>query len=205
MHRLLGRGLVLLVLMTAVILISGCTANDAAGIGLTPAATLTPLTENLTFKGDISGTLTTGIDARLLNHDNPTSDAAPRFTQCSTFASLPGSDTIDDYVAVIVGTVDGKRYAVTVEINMDDPAYTKPGTQLLPGDTNMGGGIQVYEVGGQNRSWIQVFGPALQEPAVIVLHPDRKSGTVDAWLASSNQSQLDATATLHLQGGWRCG
>lgn len=222
MHRLLCRGLAPLVLMTTVVLIGACSAatgsstSSSGNTSATPTATATPLAEHLVFQGDISGILAAGVDPHPITHNNPLPDLTtqpdgtffqppPRFTQCSTFASLPGSDTIDDYVAVIVGAVGGKRYAITVEINMDDPAYTKPGTELRPGDTNSGGSVEVYEVGGQNRSWQQVYGPANQEPAVIVLHADRASGTVDAWMATTDQSQKDATGTLHLQGDWRCG
>lgn len=211
MYRLLGHRLSLLALITAVVLISGCSATatssalGGSGTSVMPTVTTTPLAEHLIFKGDVSGTLTTGVNPRPLNHDNPTTGSPPQSTQCSTFASLPGSDTIDDYVAVIVGNVGSQRYAVTIEVNEDNPAYTKPGTQLLPGDTNDGGSVEIYEVGGHNRRWQQVFGPNSQDPAVIVLHADRKSGTVDAWMASTELSQKDAPATLHLQGDWRCG
>jgi hypothetical protein len=222
MHRLLHRGLVPLVLMTAVVLlISGCTENDAAGIGLTPVASATPaptpipLVENLTFKGDIAGTLTAGIDGRPLTHDNPLPDLAtatdgsfiappPRYTQCSTFAATPGSDTIDDYLAVIVGDVGGKRYAVTVEILMDNAGYTKPGTKVTLPD-NFSGSVQVYEVGGQNRQWVDTFGPS-QQWSTVTLQTDRKSGTIDAWMDSAALPQNGGSpATLHLQGDWRCG
>lgn len=221
MHRL-SRGLVPLVLMFAVVLISGCSLDVASGDTLpapaataTPAPTPIPLAENLTFKGDIAGTLTAGIAPRPLTHDDPMPALAtatdgsfveppPRFTQCSTFDAI-GGGTLDDYLAVIVGNVGAKRYAVVVEINMDQPAYTKPGTQLLPGDTNTGGSVNVYEVGGKNEVWQQVFGPNLQEAAVIVLNANRKSGTVNAWMASADLSQKDAPATLHIQGDWRCG
>ncbi|HEX5548926.1 MAG TPA: hypothetical protein VFX24_16090 [Ktedonobacterales bacterium] len=214
----MGKRVALFVFIFLAITLAGCADTAVANTSATstPNATATPLAENLVFHGDISGTMTTGIDARPLTHDNPLPDLTtqadgtffqppPHYTQCSTFASLPGSDTIDDYVAVIVGTVDGKRYAVSVEINMDDPAYTRPGTKLLPGETNTGGSVQVYEAGGQNRSWQQVFGPNSQEAAVIVLGADRKSGTVDAWMASAALSQKGSPATLHLQGDWRCG
>ncbi len=203
------RGLAPLVLMTAVVLLTGCGDVSASTTLSGNTTSTTPRTEHLTFAGDVAGTLTTGIDPRPITHENPLPglvtqadgtyfDPPPRFTQCSTFASLPGSDTIDDYLAVLVGTVNG------VEINMDDPAYKTPGTALHPGDNNSGGSVEVYEVGGQNRRWQQVFGPASQEP-VIVLHADRASGTVDAWMATTDQSQKSATATLHLQGDWRCG
>lgn len=207
MHRLLCRGLVPLILMTAVVLISGCTQNDASYLLQTPVATLAPLTEHLVFTGDISGTVTTGINARPLSHENPISDTTgqpARFTQCSDF-NVPELGDTRDYVAVIRGAVVSQQYVVEVEINEDDPAYTKPGTKLLPGVTNTGGSVGVFEIGGNNRSWQQVYGPSSQEPAVIVLNADQKSGTVDAWMASSDLSQKDATATLHLRGDWRCG
>jgi hypothetical protein len=214
MHRLPFRRLALLVLMTAMVLLSGCSTGAASNTPVTPQATAVPLAEHLTFHGDIAGTLTAGVNPRPLTHNNPTPDfveqpdgtffdPAPKWTQCSTFDSN-NTGTIDDFVAVIVGTVNGKRYAITVEINMDDPAYTKPGTELQPGDTNTGGSVEVFEVGGQNRRWQQVFGPNLQD-TTTVLHTDRKSGTVDAWMASTDLSQKNATATLHLQGDWRCG
>ena len=215
MYRRLFSGLAPLVLVTAVVLISGCSTTTASNTPAVPAATATPLAENLTFHGDISGTITIGIDPRPLTHSNPTPnfiqqpdgsyfDPAPKWTQCSDFnagASI-GSD-LPDAVDVIVGTINGKQYVVSVEINEDNPAYTKPGTALSPGDNNSGGSIEVYEVGGQSRRWVQTYGPATQAP-VIVLHADRKSGTVDAWMVTTDQPQ-DGTATLHIQGDWRCG
>lgn len=223
MHRLPIRGLVLVVLMIAVVLLGGCSAASASNtpssgntpVSPTPTATPMARTEHLTFQGDIAGSITTGIDPRPLTHSNPTPDYTqqpdgsffdppPRWTQCATFDAL-NSGTLNDYMAVIVGMVGTHRYVVAIEVNMDDPAYTKPGTKLYPGDINSGGSVEVYEVGGQNRRWQQVSGPASQEPAVIVLHADRASGTVDAWMATTDQSQKIATATLHLQGDWRCG
>lgn len=213
---LLRLGLRLLVLFTAIALITGCgdTAAQSSTSGArvpTSPSTATPLAEHLKFSGDVSGVLTTGIDPHPITHDNPLpayveqngvfTAPAPTWTQCSDF-DVSGAGR--DYVAVIIGMVGTKRYAVTAEINEDDPAYTKPGTPLRPGTTNSGGGINVYEVGGQGRQWQQVLGPAGQEPAMIVLHPDRASGTVDAWLATTDQSQKIATGTLHLQGNWRC-
>jgi len=98
-------------------------------------------------------------------------DPAPPWTQCSDFDTSVGRD----YVAVIIGNVGTRRYAVTIEINEDDPAYTKPGTELRPGNINSGGSIEVYEMGGKNRRWQQVYGPALQD-TVIVLHTNRCIG-----------------------------
>lgn len=167
-----------------------------------------PLAENLTFSGDVSGVLTAGDEPHPITHDNPLPayvqrngtyfDPAPTWTQCADF------DSGIDYVAVIVGKVGTMRYAVTVEINKDNPAYTKPGTELRPGNINSGGGVHVYEMGGKNRRWQQVYGPA-QQDTVIVLHADRVSGTVNAWLATTDQSQKIASSTLQLQGDWRCG
>jgi len=51
---------------------------------------------------------------------------------------------------------------------------------------------------------IDVYGPALQD-TVIVLHTNRVSGTVDAWMATTDQSQKSAESTLHMQGDWHCG
>jgi hypothetical protein len=177
-----------------------------------PTSTATSLVEHLTFQGDISGMLTAGVNPHPLTHENPVPayvqqpdgtyfDPAPTRTQCADF-DVSGFGR--DYVAVIVGTVGTEQFAVTIEINESDPAYMTPGTELLPGNHNSGGGIEVYEIGGQNRRWQQVYGPSGQEP-VIVLHADRTSGTVDAWMASTELSQVDATGTLHLQGDWRCG
>jgi hypothetical protein len=215
MRRLLGRGLVPLVLMTAVVLISGCGADVAPGdTSATPAATLAPLTQHLVFKGDISGILITGVDVRPLTHDNPagvpTEQAdgtffvpPPSLTQCATIDTL-NSGTLNDYLADIVGTVGTQRYAIEIEVSMDDPAYTKPGTKALLPD-NFTGSVQVYEVGGQNREWVDTFSPTLQN-SVVVLHADRKSGTVDAWMDSAALPQNGgAPATLHVQGDWRCG
>jgi hypothetical protein len=208
MHRLPFRGLAPLILVTAVVLLSGCSGDATSNASATPQATATPLAEHLVFHGDLSGTITTGIDVRPFTHDNPVTNilnqpSGPAFTQCSTFDSMD-SGTIDDYTAVIVGMIGNKRYTVTVEINMDDPVWTHPGTTLELGNNGIGGSVGVYEAGGQNRQWAQVYGPAMQAP-VVVLHADRKSGTVDAWMATTDQSMNDATATLHLQGDWRCG
>lgn len=75
MHRLVGRGLVSLVLMTAIVLISGCsgdTTSDMFGdTPATPTTTLAPLSEDLLFQGDISGILITGVDHLPMTHDNP--------------------------------------------------------------------------------------------------------------------------------------
>lgn len=195
------------VLMAVVVLITGC---GVASPSSTPSATK-PLTEHLTFSGDVSGILAAGDEPHPITHNNPIPnyveqngtffDPAPTWTQCSDF-EVSGAG--QDYVAVIVGKVGTGRYAVTVEINEDDPAYTNPGTPLRPGVTNSGGSIEIYEIGGQNRRWQQVYGPAQQEP-VISLRSDKTSGTVDAWLATTDQSQKTASGTLHLQGDWRCG
>ena len=170
-----------------------------------------PLVEHLAFSGDVSGVLVAGDAPRPLTHDNPiptyvaNSDGtytapAPMWTQCSDFDSGVGQD----YVAVIAGNVGHARYALTIEINEDNPAYTKPGTPLSPGTTNSGGSVEVYQSAVTGKRWQQVYGPNGQD-TVIVLHPDRTSGTIDAWLATTDQSQKDATATLHMQGSWRCG
>lgn len=186
--------------------------QPTGGIKLTAKPTqIISLSEHLTFSGDISGVLTQGDNPGPLTHDNPIPnyiqqpdgsffDPAPTLTQCSDFDSGVGQD----YVAVIVGKVGTMRYAVTVEINEDNPAYTNPGTALRPGNTNMGGSVTVYEIGGKNRRWQQVYGPALQD-TVIVMHTDKVSGTVDAWMASTDLSQKEASSTLHVQGNWRCG
>jgi hypothetical protein len=179
----------------------------------TPTATQAPfLPESLALSGDVSGSITKGINPRPLTHDNPDPPyvqqpdgsyfaPAPPYTQCSDFDV---SGVGRDYVAVIVGTIGTLRYTIAVEINEDDPAYASPGTPLHPGTANTGGSVQVYETGGQSRRWIQVYGPAGQD-ATIVLHADRVSGTVDAWMATEDQSQKTATETLHLHGSWRCG
>lgn len=171
-----------------------------------------PLAEHLTFSGDVSGVLLAGDSPGSLTHNNPIptyiansdgtySEPAPASTQCSDFDSGYGQD----YVAVIVGNVGTHgRYAITIEINEDDPAYTKPGTPLKPGTTNSGGSVEVYQSALQGKRWLQVYGPNEQD-TVIVLHPDRRSGTIDAWLATNDQSQKEATETLHMQGSWRCG
>ena len=186
-------------------------STSSANIPASPSVAVNPLAEHLTFHGDISGVLTTGIDPQPLTHNDPIPnyvqqpdgtffDPAPLWTQCSDFDTTAGRD----YVAVIVGNVGTKRYAVTIEINETDPAYTNPGTELRPGNINSDGSVEVYEMGGINRRWQQVYGPALQDP-VIVLHTDRVSGTVDAWMATTDQSQKSAVGTLHIQGNWRCG
>jgi hypothetical protein len=205
MYRLLFRGLAPLVLMTAVVLISGCNAATASNAPAAPTATPAPLAENLTFHGDIKGTLTAGINVLPFTHDNPVgSTFVPRSTQCATFDSND-TGTIDDSLATIVGIVGGKEYSVAIEVSMlDNPAYTHPGTpEVLP--NNIVGSVTVYELGGQNREWDVVLGPALQF-SNVVLHADRKSGTVDAWLVWPNgQSLSGLNGTLHLQGDWRCG
>ncbi len=206
----------LLVLATVMALITGCgttapSGTSSANIPGSPSVAAKPLAEHLTFHGDISGILTMGIDPHPLTHDNPIPDfvqqpdgtffdPAPPWTQCSDFTTSAGQD----YVAVIVGNVETRRYAVTIEINEDDPAYTKPGTELRLGNINSGGSVEVYEMGGKNRRWQQVYGPALQD-TMIVLHAKRVSGTVDAWMATTDQSQKSAQSTLHMQGDWRCG
>jgi hypothetical protein len=127
----------------------------------------------------------------------------PRSTQCATFAALPGSDTIDDSLATIVGIVGGEEYSISIEVLLDNPGYTHPGTPVTLPD-NLSGSVDVFEIGGQHQQWLDNFGPATQN-SVVVLHLDRKSGTVDAWLANGNQNQIGATATLHVKGSWRCG
>jgi hypothetical protein len=91
MSRLLFRRLAPLVLMTAVVLLSGCSAATVSGTSATPNATVAPLAESLLFHGDISGTLTTGIDAHSITHDNP----IPAYTQQSdgTFFDPPPRST----------------------------------------------------------------------------------------------------------------
>jgi hypothetical protein len=155
---------------------------------------ITPLAEHLAFSGDISGVLLKGAEPHSLTHDNPIpafveqngtfTAPPPTWTQCSDF-DVSGAGR--DYVAVIIGNVGSRRYAVTVEINEDNPAYTKPGTPLRPGTTNLGGSVNVYEIGQQGRQWQQVYGPN-QQDTVVVLHADRTSGTVDAWLATTTTS-----------------
>lgn len=178
----------------------------------TPTQAAQPLVENLTFQGDISGTLTTGINPQPLTHSDPIpdlvqqsdgtySEPAPTNTQCSDFDSGYGQD----YIAVIVGNVGTMRYAIAIEISESNPAYTKPETALhLRGSRDDQGSVEVYEMGGKNRRWQQVYGPALQD-TTIVLHTDRASGTVDTWLATNDQSMNDASSTLHMQGEWKCG
>jgi hypothetical protein len=172
------------------------------------------LAERLTFQGDISGTLTTGTDPHPVNHsvpilgqENPIgpngiySYPDPTWTQCTDFGSASFAET--PYIAVIIGNVGTSRYAVSIKINKNDLAYTKPGTPLKTLDSSQGV-VEVYEEGGANREWEQVMGPAGQG-AVIVLHSDRTSGTVDVWLAISDEEASDAESTLHLQGDWSCG
>jgi len=203
--------------MTAVVLLCGCSGDvtsNAPAIPQATATTATPLTEHLTFSGDLSGTITAGLDPRPLMHYNPFPDATeqpdgsfsvppPRFTQCSTFDAM-NLGTLNYYVAVIIGVIGGQRYAVAFEILMDNAGYTHPGTPVsLPNNVN--GSVVVDEVGGQNRVWSDVLAPSYQSSAVV-LHPDRKSGTVDVWLVFPNGRSLSGlTGTLHLQGDWRCG
>lgn len=180
-----------------------------------PARSTRPafLAEHLTFQGDISGTLTTGADPHPINHtvpiqgqENPIgpngnySYPVPTWTQCSDFGSAYFAES--PYTASIVGNVGTSRYAVIIKINKNDLAYTKPGTPLNTLKSNQGA-VEVYEEGGKNREWEQVVGPAGQG-TVIVLHSDRTSGTVDVWLASTDEAS-DAESALHLQGDWRCG
>lgn len=91
------------------------------------------------------------------------------------------------YVAVIVGTIGARRYVVAIDVDENDPAYMKPGTELQVGYLNPAGGIEVCEVGGQNRRWTPVKNSGVQD-TVIVLHADRNSGTLDAWMITSGQS-----------------
>jgi hypothetical protein len=219
-HRsLFHLGLGSLALVASLALFSGCgtpaaSNTSSANTLASPTVSAMPLAEHLTFQGDITGVLTEGLFPHPLTHNHPVPDyvqepdgtlfdPAPSLTQC---ADVSANDiTLEpDYLAVIVGNVGTKRFAITIEMNEDDPAYTKPGTQLLPGDTNSGGSVEVYEMGGQNRRWQQVYEPALQD-TVIVLNASRVSGTVDAWMASTDQSQKGAASTLHMQGNWRCG
>ncbi len=211
-YRVLGRTAVVrgpMVLCVVVLLgITGCAADSTVSASATPNATATHLAEHLTFHGDISGTITAGLDPRPLTHDNPLQGLVQQpdgthWTQCSTFDSN-NTGTLDYYVAVIVGTIDGKRYAVTIAVSTDNPAYTKPGTAVrFP--NNFSGSVGLYEAGGQHRQWSVVFGPS-EQVSVVVLHADRKSGTVDAWLVWLNGQSLNGlTGTLHLQGDWRCG
>lgn len=171
------------------------------------------LAERLTFQGDIAGTLMTGANPQPINHSSPIlghesplgpngnyTYPIPTWTQCSDFesASFAGSP----YIASIVGDVGTSRYAVMIKINKNERAYTKPGTPLKTLESNQGV-VEVYEEGGENREWEQVAGPAGQG-AVIVLHSDLTSGTVDVWLALSDE-ESEAESTLHLQGDWHCG
>lgn len=171
------------------------------------------LAEHLTFHGVMSGTLTTGVDPHPISHDDPIrgleypvgpngnySYPVPTWTQCSDFGSASFAGR--HYIAVIVGNVGSTRIAIIIEINKGNPAYTQPETPLetLASDQAT---VEVYEAGGQNRRWEPVRGPAGQGQ-VLVLHADRASGTVDAWLATTDEAS-DATSTLHIQGDWRCG
>lgn len=171
------------------------------------------LTEHLTFQGDISGTLTAGIDPQPLNQsvpilgqENPLgpngnySYAVPIWTQCTDFESA--SFTGSPYIADIAGNVGTSRYEITIKINKQDLAYTKPGTPLKTVESSQGE-VEVYERGGKNREWEQGVGPAGQG-ATIVLHADRTSGSVNVWLATTDEAS-EAESTLHLQGDWRCG
>jgi hypothetical protein len=198
------RGAVVLCAVTLLaVLGAGCAADSTVGASATPSVTATPLTEHLMFHGDIAGTLTAGLDVLPPTHDNPLDVPPPRSTQCSTFDSN-NTGALDDYVAVIVGVIGGTRYAVVIEVSTDNPGYTKPGTTVSLPD-NLIGSVSVYELGGQQREWDVVLGPS-EQFTVVVLHADRKSGTVDAWLVWPNgQSIKGLTGTLHLQGDWRCG
>ncbi|HEU5376986.1 MAG TPA: hypothetical protein VFV38_16270 [Ktedonobacteraceae bacterium] len=171
------------------------------------------LAEHLTFQGDISGTLTTGIDPQPLNRsvpilgqENPLgpngnySYAVPIWTQCTDFGSA--SFTGSPYIADIAGNIGTTRYEVVIKINKNDLAYTQPGTPLKTLESSQGE-VELYEQGGKNREWEQGVGPAGQG-AMIVLHPDRTSGAVDVWLAIADEAS-EAESTLHLQGDWRCG
>jgi hypothetical protein len=179
-------------------------------IKTSPKATSTSLAEHLTFTGDISGVLETGENPRPLTHSNPipdyvqkngtTFEPAPTWTQCADFDSGFGQD----YIAVMVGNIGTMQYAITVEISKDDPAFKNPGTPLKPGNVSSKGGIELYEVSGAERRWRQVYGPSQQEPT-IVLNNNRISGTVDTWLATTDQNQKFAQGTLYVQGSWRCG
>jgi hypothetical protein len=214
-HRSLFR---LMLGLFALALFTGCgtpaSSNSTnANTPTSPTVAATPLPEHLTFQGDVVGVLTKGLFPHPLTHNNPIPDyvqepdgtifdPAPSWTQCAD-VSANDITLVPDYLAVIVGTVGTRRVALTIEINEDNPAYTRPGTKLLPGDTNSGGSVEVYEMGGQNRRWQQVYGPALQD-TVIVLNPGRVSGTLDSWMASTDFSQTSASSTLHVQGSWRC-
>lgn len=173
------------------------------------------LPEHLIFQGDISGTLTAGINPLPLTNNDPAEgsvptnggyyDSAPTATQCAKFNSLYGSNpftTPDTYIAVIVGQVGAMRYAITLEIDMNDWAYTTPGTSLSPLQS-IYGLVNVYEIGGQKRLWESVFGPGMQGGS-ITLNPNRTSGTVNTWLATDDKAPV-TNSTLHLQGNWRCG
>jgi hypothetical protein len=135
-----------------------------------------------------------GVDALSQGHKNPINDLAhlPAHTQCSYFKV--DSALGDDYVASIAGQVSGQRVTLTIEINADDPAYTAPGTPLRPGDINHGGGTNLQLPGDRSPRY-SVIGPKGQEPAVIVLIRDRRSGTIDAWYADPGDSQETSRAS----------
>ena len=183
----------------AVVLLASACSTHASG----SATPLSDVAEHLTFAGALRGTLTSGVNVLSHSTKNPDASAAmPSHTQCSLFKV---DDVFgEDYVATVVGTVAGRRAALMVEINADQAAYTAPGTRLEPGDTNQGGSATL-QLAGDTDGRPSVVGPAAQEPAVITLAADRRSGSIDAWFADAGMSQKGSPATVHVSGTWRCG
>lgn len=172
----------------------------------------TPVSENLFFTGEVTGHVTTGINAKTAISSNPVSgietdakgnyyEPAPTASQCASF-HVDGF-AHDDFVAVIVGQPNAGRYSLEIEVNEDQPAYTNPGTALTPGNRNRGGSVSLHEVEGE-RKWQQVIGPDGQEPATIKMDASRKSGIVDAWFTPADYSQLNTPSTIHVYGLWSC-
>lgn len=173
-----------------------CACGSASGQKAAP-----DVAEHLVFTGEVHGVLSAGTDTLVPGTRNPTSAAAPAHTECDVF-------TVDgvgkDFVAVILGTVSGHKLALTVEVNTAQRAYVTPGARLEPGDINTGGSTTLRMVTeADDRS--SVAGPAGQQPAIITLGQDRRSGTIDAWFAAAGMSQKLSPAHTHVVGTWRCG
>lgn len=194
--------------IAAFVLFAACACSGDTGQPLNG-----PLSESLTFTGDVAGHMTMGLDALSQADINPMPALTqnpegkfvappPTHTQCASFKidPLPAND----FLGVESGAIDGKRFTLTIEISEDSVAYTSPGQPLKHGNTNQGGSVGLHAVT-DARDWQQVIGPKGEDPAVIIMNPDRRSGNVDAWLADSQYSQKQTDATIHVTGTWRCG
>ncbi|MFF0614136.1 hypothetical protein ACFYUD_36280 [Nocardia tengchongensis] len=172
---------------------------------LLAAESLPPLPEQLQFSGAVSGFLSAGIDPRPTATEQPWELRERTMTRCFDYERIDVSDggytPPRQFMAVIVGDVNGERVALGLAVRESASAYLRPGTAEALNDT-----ANYLYLPGDPWPWSPSPGTD-QMNSTITINSDHQSGTIEArYRRSKPMDDLNtASATVMVSGLWRCG